>query len=396
MVMGNWESSLFSTLVLISGIHFVSGSGERRLSDLALPLAWGLFLLQLFQIHFLFVSRRKGLQNGVLPALLVLATAIAVGTLSDPRGGFAYFYQERERLRGTWLDPNTLGLFAGIGIIITIGILLSIAKRKPIQTGSVQGHTSRINIFFVFWSSIILVVLVYGLLFSYSRGAWLGTITGLIWLGLRGTSFQSFHEESGFLSQLKNRRRILLCFIIVTGFVFSIGIGQFSEHSLLRRVASIGNTYDFSWRNRLSSYNGSLRMISDKPLIGWGSADLQTVYWNYYKPKRIVEPEALKTNDFFRIGPSFGFPFLCLFAGGLFFRVFPHCNSPRSTQNSAQEASYFFHRFQTISRSALIVLIFGFWFNGGLFEIPLASLFWLLMAFSGNMPAFNCAVSEGD
>lgn len=76
-------------------------------------------------------------------------------------------------------------------------------------------------------------------------------------------------------------------------------------------------------------------------------------------------------NDYFMLGSTLGIP--GLYAFGIYIWVLLSKASGPSRLNILL-AAY---------RSAVIVLLVGFWFDGGLFKLATASLFWTLLE-AGN------------
>jgi putative inorganic carbon (hco3(-)) transporter len=117
-----------------------------------------------------------------------------------------------------------------------------------------------------FLAATILVVLLIGLLLSYTRAAWLSVVAALVvWAILR----------------FKIQVRYVLVAVTLAGAVFAVQYDQiimdlqrnktdssdnFSEH-----VESMSNiSTDASNLERINRWNSALRMFSERPLTGWG------------------------------------------------------------------------------------------------------------------------------
>jgi O-antigen ligase len=129
--------------------------------------------------------------------------------------------------------------------------------------------------------------------------------------------------------------------------------------------------------------------MRDYPLgVGWNNAI--KVYEESYRPPE-GGPGAIVTNDYLTIGAELGIPaLLCLGA----YLMLCYRNSPRAmSETTRQEGTALRLRVQTSGQnldllratclSAVLVLIVVFWFDGGLFELPAAALFWVLLELAG-------------
>ena len=206
-----------------------------------------------------------------------------------------------------------------------------------------------------------------------------------------------------------------------------------------RRAVSVGNVNDFSWRNRVAAWEGALQMMADKPWFGFGWNQPERVYDSFYRPARLTEGAAIQMNDYFMLGSTLGVPALLCFLmyiglslkGSLKSKVQspksevqssgaevqspkPKVQSPESEGGSsyssiqspvgaAQEAEggrpgtqlvrepTLDFRLWTLDsaavcRAAAVVLLIGFWFDGGLFKLATAAPFWILLELGRNEP----------
>ena len=121
-----------------------------------------------------------------------------------------------------------------------------------------------------------------GLVKSYSRGAWLGTVCALVYLTCHWLhvtthltptlSPRPTGGEGGSLSCDSWLRRIWVPTAVILASVFVLAFWNFrhTERLVARRAFSVGNVNDFSWRNRVAAYQGSLQMMASKPWLGFG------------------------------------------------------------------------------------------------------------------------------
>jgi O-antigen ligase len=118
-------------------------------------------------------------------------------------------------------------------------------------------------------------------------------------------------------------------------------------------------------------------MMRDHPLgVGWNKA--VDVYEKKYSP-----PEngagALTMNSYLMLGTQLGLPGLICFVAyvGLALKV-------ESGKQKAEISSPITRRpsLQAACRAGAVVLLVAFWFDGGLFKLATASVFWILLELS--------------
>jgi O-antigen ligase len=138
----------------------------------------------------------------------------------------------------------------------------------------------------------------------------------------------------------------------------------------------------------LISYEGALQIMAEHPLSGVGLGGFQREFQQQYAPPLLTEHWSIILNDYLTIGMALGVPALLCFACLLWVHwnraslchretsrspnaplaQAPVCNGPDS--QSLLTLGY---------RGALIVLLIGFWFDGGLFKLALATPFWVFL-----------------
>jgi hypothetical protein len=197
-----------------------------------------------------------------------------------------------------------------------------------------------------------------------------------------------------------------------------------TEVTTVRRAFSVGNVNDFSWRNRVAAWVGALQMMAERPLTGQGWNQVEPVYDQFYRPSHVHEGMAIQLNDYLTLGAAVGIPALaCLLAYvGLSLSARGEGRGAKSegggqraedgqdavrTVNTAPEGRMpeggniehptlnFEHRtetghgassdFRSACHSGALVLLVAFWFDGGLFRLATATVFWLLLE-AGRSP----------
>jgi O-antigen ligase len=165
--------------------------------------------------------------------------------------------------------------------------------------------------------------------------------------------------------------------IIVSLAVLAFWNFRHTERVVVRRAFSVGNVNDFSWRNRVTAWGGALQMIADRPWLGFGWNQAERVYYSFYQPNKLAEGAAIQMNDYFMLGASLGFPALVCFGAYLwlsFGRPKSEVRSPKSEEREKDDC------LKATCRASAIVLLVGFWFDGGLFKLATAVPFWMLLA----------------
>jgi hypothetical protein len=222
-----------------------------------------------------------------------------------------------------------------------------------------------------------------GLFKSYSRGAWLGTACGLAYQILK-PEVRSQKSELKYNSCVLwlRENRITLSIILVSVFMLAFWQFRFSELRPAQRAFSAVNVNDFSWRNRVTAWKGAIHMMVDRPLIGFGWGEAESAYGKKYSP--LDESAAIEMNDFFMIGISSGVPAIVCFLAylALVYR--------KKSNGLGLSSSIFF-----TCRSASLVLLVGFWFDGGLFKLSCGPIFWMLVElFQLELPAPSTMLEE--
>jgi O-antigen ligase len=381
--------------------------------------------------------------------LSIITALLAVAALWHPERGMEYFYRGQQRWTGPWDNPNLYGVLMGVGVALAVGLLASgIWRRAETPTCNLQPSTC--NFLRRFSSRVTrhashLLLLVaaalcaFGLLKSYSRGAWLGTACGLGFLVWQWSNREphEIREKRGqekpatfnfqpatFLSLLSRLWRISrlatwvrrngfpISVLLISAFVLCFWQFRHTESPLLRRVFSVGNVNDFSWRNRVAAWRGAGRMMLAKPISGFGWGTAEEIYSKEYRAARLEETAAIQMNDYLMIGISAGVPALgCLFIylwlamsrgkmgirhhnqsphpqplsqplgeGGAGLSPFVAERVPElSTINSQPSTTGAITSLPTICFAGAIVGMIGFWFDGGFFKLPTAVVFWVLV-----------------
>jgi O-antigen ligase len=303
-----------------------------------------------------------------LPTFFLSATAVL------PEAPKLFQYHEVLRWSGPWNNPNLFGLLMGSAFILSVA--MGIGKWKS------NARFTRKAICTLIYSLAALVS-GYALLRSYSRGAWLGTGIGMAYLycsKLHDLRVDS--TESLYLWCRKNCWLLVIVFALANLTFWQF---RFTELRPASRLFSMANISDFSWRNRITAWEGAMRMMGERPWIGYGWGNAEPVYEHKFRPPQLDSGAAIQMNDYFMLGISAGVPALICFLiyAGLSLRSNPKskAQSPELMGIESTEA-YAFDELawlQATCRAGAIVLLVGFFFDGGLFKLATGSVFWILL-----------------
>jgi O-antigen ligase len=295
-------------------------------------------------------------------------------------------YRGQARWSGPWNSPNTFGLLIGVGLVLAVAKLVQSLKSNA-------------------YTALLLAaagMMGFALVKSYSRGAWVGAVVGLGVLVVQG-------------SRLKDG--LALAVVMVSLGVLAFWGFRQADRGMVRRAYTVANANDFSWRNRVAAYEGALQMLVAKPCFGFGWNQPERVYDAYYRPAKVDEGMAIQLNDYLTVGTTLGLPALLCFAtyvGRCLVRnagqresevqsLVPQVQSPEDGQERtglpATPTLDFGHwtlDHGAVCRAKAVVLVVGFWFDGGLFKLATGATFWILLELGrGLAPSRPAAVGGG-
>jgi putative inorganic carbon (HCO3(-)) transporter len=180
---------------------------------------------------------------GVLLGVGVVMTLLAfqdVAGLRAEAGGLVV----RDRASGVFGDPNELGSFAVILLLVSLGMLIArVGPALRVLAGTAA------------------LLSVGALILSLSRGSWIGAGVGLIVL----------------MVLVPGARRALLGALCV-GVVVGVGIGAFRatapEVQVVReRFGALTSSFDSPYDDRPQIWAEAQREITERPWFGWGPAN---------------------------------------------------------------------------------------------------------------------------
>jgi O-antigen ligase len=309
------------------------------------------------------------------------------------QGDGMFKYGLEVRRSGPWENPNIYGVLMGVGFIMAAGWV--VLPLKSYVLGYRLKHFISILQCGEILRSICLVgagmLFANALLSSYSRGASIGAGCGLVylfWQAVQSLKTQIHNPETEdhglqfkVYSFIYNSviRRIGIKFSIYLIILVSITTACFwqiqgGDLSVVGRAVSIVNRNDFSWRNRVDAWVGALQIISEQPWVGRGWENAEPLYENYYLPSKLDDGLAIEMNDYLMLGATLGIPALFCFGMYLWLSLTKKLET-RNQNPKLAEVEWL----QITCRAGAIVLLVGFWFDGGLFKLATGSTFWILL-----------------
>jgi O-antigen ligase len=290
----------------------------------------------------------------------LLICCFICAALLQPKITTTYQYHGITRWNGIWDNPNLCGLLMGAGLVLAVGQIIE-ARRWKIVGRKCWNNLSIVLFFF----TVILCGI--GLFKSYSRGAWLAVFGGLIYLTVQTVKSSRFSVWFIY-------NRLSLILITVSLLLLAFWQFRFSELRPAQRLFSVVDVSDFSWRNRVTAWNGAMHMIIDRPFIGFGWGQAESIYGKKYCT--LGESAAIEMNDYFMLAISVGVPALICFVVYVSLCLRPTTPSHHLLLPERRGG------IQTTYRAGALVLLVGFWFDGGLFKLPTTTIFWIFLELS--------------
>jgi hypothetical protein len=329
------------------------------------------------------------------------------------------------RWMGLWNNPNIYGMLMGVGVALAIGLLIGERARpgrslaRPASNANAVERPKYFGRLFVVCSlrekfgapprrtavgavafPVFLFIAVFmmgvGLVMSYSRGAWLATVIGLLYLAW---------------CHGKLKWRFVLPGIVAMAAVVLYFWGHTPDSApwFVKRT-DLGRP---SAQHRVTAWRAGLEIMRDHPFgVGWNNA--VSLYDKSYSPPE-GRAAALTTNDYLIIGTELGMPALLCFVAylAMCYRKSPGiqnletksqkglnaavpaagsgelllvppvgtpalpCNPSLVTPHSSLLQEH--ESLRAACLSGALVLIVAFWFDGGLFKLATAAVFWILL-----------------
>jgi O-antigen ligase len=338
-----------------------------------------------------------------LPFFVFFLAAISLFQGDVPH---AYQYLGKTRWTGLWVNPNTCGLLMGTGIVLASGQLfdgLKLARggRSDSETENrITGVRRGLKLVILAGAACLMAL---GFFKSLSRGAWIATGVGV------GYIIADFGLRSAELPIVQRIKRSWLPLAVGCLSLGVVLFWQFKQTNWrpARRALSAANSADFSWRNRIAAWEGALQIVAEHPWLGAGWNRPESVYDDYYRASKVEDARAIEMNDYLMLGATLGIPALFCFGIYVWQSLFGgarrgargargeekdegrQVRSAKCGMRNDSKKNELLEKeegealeldwLKTTCRAGATVLAVGFWFDGGLFKLATASVFWILL-----------------
>ncbi len=292
--------------------------------------------------------------------LAVLFGALGIALLAGIRLYYRGIYFPQTPLR-IWLSfghPNSTGAVLVLLLPLSFALILSPAPRRlRVAAGAVT------------------LILGWGLYLSFSRTAWVSLLAGLAIL--------TFSRKGKF---------IFLGLIILLAVLFIWGLNVGPQSYWKQRIKSFSTwRSDPNIRKRLIYSGAALRMIRDRPLIGYGPGYgiFQRLYREKYKKTETGEFATAPHNYYLSLTLATGLLGLAAFAW-LVFRVF---SLARKGVGSRAPPDWFASAFRRGLIAGLAAFLIGSLADDPLLNERISFLFWTLL---GSLAASQVTATRSD
>lgn len=358
-----WQSLFVASTLLSYGFAYSTASKSATILILFSTLVFGKV------VAFWVYRKSESVEFRFSRILAMLMLALAASSLWQQKDQNTFQYHQMPRWSGPWDNPNLFGLLMGVAV------LLSLAR----GTLAWKAGIIRLpNAIWAFSCALTFLLCSFGLIKSFSRGAWLGTIIGLVYF------FWSIQRNSilewtvSTYSKLWRSRRCL-GIILVALYILGFWQFRFTEWRPASRMFSVLNINDFSWRNRAVAWQGASQMMSDRPWFGFGWGNAEANYGKNYLPRQLENGAAIQMNDYLMLGISAGVPALVCFLMYVGLSLKGGTMKQGKETGERWDARPTLYWLKTTCRVGAIVLLVGFFFDGGLFKLATGSVFWILL-----------------
>ena len=248
-------------LLLLGWVTLSTFLSPHKVFSLQFLLQTGAGALLYFAVAYQF--RQSKHLSLLADVLLFLSLIVALGGLAQ----YQFAGEAEGRARALFGDSQALGSFVALLLPVVAG--LAFVDTKPKRQTIAQ---------------VTFVLMVGALLLTQGRSAWLASAVAMGVFALLSQRLKAASGDTSSNLPLKARKHQLvlpaLIAFITVGFV---GAMHMQNANVLGRATTFSSlSTDESWQARLQGHwKGSVEMISERPLMGWG-AGLYPVYQQPY------------------------------------------------------------------------------------------------------------------
>ncbi|MGH7979674.1 MAG: O-antigen ligase family protein, partial [Limisphaerales bacterium] len=260
------------------------------------------------------------------------------------------------RWMGLWDSPNEYGMLMSAGVLLANGL---VAARSKAEFGN-----SKLTWLLAAATGAMAV----GLLFSYSRGSWVGMTAGFLYLAKAHGKFKW--------------RYALAPILVATAVVLIFwNTPRTAPWCVQRLDMSRGSV-----QHRIIAWKAGLEIMRDHPLgVGWGNTD------DVYRKDHSALDDgigSIATNAYIMLGTQLGWAGLICFVAYVAFsfrRQRPKIQNVKGAESAILDSQFWI---KAACRAGALAMLVEFSFDDGLFRLPTACVFWILLelgaARSGN------------
>ncbi len=181
------------------------------------------------------------------------------------------------RLNSTFGNANHLAGYMEMTIPLLLGLTLTGLRKDKL-----------------FFTIILVVLLIAALLLSLSRGGWMAAFSSFVFMAAILMANRHF--------QVKKIIITIVCVLIPVMFI------ALSSTSVIKRILTLEEKHDLSsFSSRLKTWGGVVEMIQDYPLFGSGPGTFAVVYTQYHPPG-YTRRSYFAHNDYLHFISETGFP----------------------------------------------------------------------------------------
>ncbi len=326
------ENNIVVVLAILFVLSFLPSliNAQNKLLALGSVLSLALLIYAVF-LGMNHIIHRGDFFNLLIKILIISATFSSAYALTIYFSNFDFIHFG-DRASALFAGENTLGGVMVFSIIWTLTYLTHTGNRKKLGLG------------------IVLLLMILALVFSFSRGAWLGATGALIGY--------AFWEK-------KARVKVAVALFIAVIVLLSVP-------SLRGRLASIANLSHPLTRERIYIWKATWEMIKAHPLLGIGMDNYSIVYQKYMLKGAEISHPSSAHNIFLNIWVEGGILALFSFVGIViitFVRGFRLIRSSIGLVRAIAIASF----------SALLGILIHNQVDTTLYSLHVGPIFWLLV-----------------
>jgi len=326
------EKNIVVVLAILFVLFFLPSliNAQNKLLALGSVLSLALLIYAVF-LGVDYVIFQGDFFNLLIRILVISATLSSIYALTIYFSNFDFIRFEA-RASALFAGANTLGGMMVFSIIWTLTYFIHTDGKRKL------------------WLGLALLLMILALIFSFSRGAWLGAVGAMISYG--------FWEK-------KARPKLVIALLIAIVLFFSIPL-------LRTRLASIVNLFHPLTQERLYIWRTTWNMMKAHPLLGVGMSNYSLIYEKYMIEGAEITHPSSAHNIFLNIWVEGGLLALLSFVGIViitFIKGFRLIRSLSGLSRAVAIASF----------SALLGILIHNQVDCTLYSMHVGPVFWLLV-----------------